>query len=264
MKVFLVNLDRSPDRLAYMHEQAQRCGLEFERLSAVDGRTMEIPFLGSTFADYLSPGERGCYASHLLFCKKIIDLGLPYAMVIEDDAILSADTLPVAERAVATAPKNWDFIHLAGLTRHATATVAHLDNAHRLVWYSRRPPFNSAGYLMSAAGAAKFLAARHRVVPNDADVRRQGVFKMNVYGIEPRVIGQTWAFASVADHNNTVSRRYRTIERSGRLSDWAWRARQIGPLGVAACALENTFIRFTNPIEWHRRRTRTDGPPPVA
>jgi glycosyl transferase, family 25 len=261
MKVFLINLDRSPDRLAFMQEQARTVGLELDRISAVDGRTMALPFLGNTFADYLSPGERGCYASHLLFCKKIIDLNLTHAMVIEDDAVLGPHSMPMAERAVAAAPADWDFIHLSGLTRHATSIIAQLDGTHKLVWYSRRPPFNSAGYLMSAAGAAKFLAPRHRILPNDADVRRQGVFQFNVYGVEPRIIGQTWAFKSVADHDNTVSRRYRRIERSGRLRDWAWRARQVGPSAVVQCAFENTFLRFTDPTEWRRRRERTDGPP---
>ena len=37
MKVYLINLDRHPDRLAHMREQLN--GIAFERIAAVDGRT---------------------------------------------------------------------------------------------------------------------------------------------------------------------------------------------------------------------------------
>ena len=37
MRVLLINLDRSPERLAEFRAEAARCGLVFERLPAVDG-----------------------------------------------------------------------------------------------------------------------------------------------------------------------------------------------------------------------------------
>jgi glycosyl transferase, family 25 len=254
MKVFLINLDRSPDRLAYMSAQADACGMTLERVPAVDGRTMAQPFLGNTFAEHLSMGERGCYASHLRCCQLIVELGLPYAMILEDDAILTPLTLPLAEQASARAPKKWDFIHLSGLTRHATAPMATLDKDHKLVWYSRRPPFNAAAYIMSAAGAAKFLEPQHRTVPNDSDVRRQGVFKLNVYGVEPRIVDQAWSFTSVAEHDTAGLPRHRAIERESRLKDWVWRTRQVGPITATACTLQNVLAHVTQTDKLRRQR----------
>jgi glycosyl transferase family 25 len=34
---YVINLDRSTDRLAFMHQQAERFGLPFERVPAIDG-----------------------------------------------------------------------------------------------------------------------------------------------------------------------------------------------------------------------------------
>ena len=41
MKAYLINLDRSPERLAHFSAQARRAGLAFERIAAVDGRTLD-------------------------------------------------------------------------------------------------------------------------------------------------------------------------------------------------------------------------------
>ena len=40
MRVLVINLDRSPERLAEFSAEAARCGLAFERLPAVDGRAL--------------------------------------------------------------------------------------------------------------------------------------------------------------------------------------------------------------------------------
>lgn len=255
MKVFLINLDRSPDRLAHMYAQARAAGIVFERVPGVDGRTMTGPFLGNTFAEYLSPGERGCYASHLLCCQLILEQKLPYAMVLEDDAVLGPDAVGIANQSADRAPQGWDFIQVSGLPRHATVRLAALGKGNTLVQYSRRPPFNATGYVMSSAGAAKYLAPRHRIVPNDNDVRRQSAFKFNVLGVEPRIVWPLGAFVSEAGHDDDISRRYRTIERDGRFRDWLWRARQIGPLGMAKCSIENTLQRL---VFREARRKRRD------
>jgi glycosyl transferase, family 25 len=58
MKVFVINLDRSPDRLARIQIQSDQLGFDFERVRAVDGRTMSEPFLGNTFDDLLTRRNR--------------------------------------------------------------------------------------------------------------------------------------------------------------------------------------------------------------
>jgi glycosyl transferase, family 25 len=244
MKVFLINLDRSPDRLAHMHAQAREADIEFERVSGIDGRTLVQPFLGSTFADYLSPGERGCYASHLLCCQMIMEQAVPHAMILEDDCDLGPHTRAVAESAVAQAPQGWDFIQLMRTSRHAMWPVAELPHGHQLVRFSRRPPYSAVGYLMSSGGARKFAQPRHRTVPNDSDVRRQWTFKFDVLGVTPGIVTHRYRFESTADHADELKKRHRKIERSGRMMDWAWRQSRLGLKGALVCAVKNQSQRF--------------------
>jgi GR25 family glycosyltransferase involved in LPS biosynthesis len=76
MRVFLINLDRRPDRLAAMKSQLDRLGIAFERFSAVDARTMDpaelsVPFAESGPLGALSPGDKGCTYSHIHIWRMI-------------------------------------------------------------------------------------------------------------------------------------------------------------------------------------------------
>ena len=98
--IFLINLDRSPDRLSFMQKQAERLSLVFERIRGVDGvRGLPdwlIPqFLSSdgAVASRMSNGEVGCYASHLVVFQEMVRRGLEAAIVLEDDVTLADDFL---------------------------------------------------------------------------------------------------------------------------------------------------------------------------
>ena len=90
--VFVINLDRSWQRREYMEGQANQLGLAYERISAVDG--LNVPeWLRSEFdgPHTMSPGEVGCYASHLVVAQRIVCA------------------------AIDAAPPDWDLIHLSSV-----------------------------------------------------------------------------------------------------------------------------------------------------
>jgi glycosyl transferase family 25 len=94
MRVFLINLDRRPDRLAAMKTQLDRLGIAFERFSATDAARMDPAELNAPFADdgplgALSPGDKGCTYSHLRVWQTIAAGPDEYAAVLEDDIRLS-------------------------------------------------------------------------------------------------------------------------------------------------------------------------------
>jgi GR25 family glycosyltransferase involved in LPS biosynthesis len=43
--IYIINLDRSPDRLCYMSEQLSKTEVPFERIVAVDGSQLEVEAL---------------------------------------------------------------------------------------------------------------------------------------------------------------------------------------------------------------------------
>ena len=104
MKTFLINLERSPERLAFMKEQLDRLGLPFLRIPAVDGRALSPSDRARRFSRVrsfiaakkrLSDAEIGVALSHGDCCRRMVAENVPLALVLEDDVAL-ADGFPEA------------------------------------------------------------------------------------------------------------------------------------------------------------------------
>jgi glycosyl transferase family 25 len=185
--IFLVNLDRSSDRLAFMQGQAERAGIAFERIPAVVGRNVP-EWLVDEFSDSgkMSDGEVGCYASHLTVAQTIVARGLPYAIVLEDDAELDVDFIQAAVGAIAAASTKWDYIHLSSIFKRAVvqASDAEIGDGRTLVRYVHGP-INTSAYVLSNRGARKWLAPTRRVRAIDLNNRYFWIQNLDVYGVCP-------------------------------------------------------------------------------
>ena len=96
MHAYVINLARSTDRRAHITAELQRVGLDFEFISAVDGRTLDLS--DSTLIDpslvsrcVFPAGTVGCALSHFHVYQKILEDGRDTALVLEDDVILPDD-----------------------------------------------------------------------------------------------------------------------------------------------------------------------------
>jgi glycosyl transferase family 25 len=133
----------------------------------------------------LSPGEIGCYASHLAVCRKIADGALASpTLILEDDVQLDANFGSLLVRLVQALPADWDIVRMSYPTKRATLHVAPILGAFELVRYSHVPTSTGA-YLLSRAGALKFLDARARDLPVDHDLRRVWAWNLRTYGVSP-------------------------------------------------------------------------------
>ena len=77
MKIYLINLDRQPERLAHMREQLS--GVAFERISAVEGSNDPPTTTG------LSRFELACLESHKLGWCQFLNGPEGCACFLEDD-----------------------------------------------------------------------------------------------------------------------------------------------------------------------------------
>ena len=112
MKKYLINLDRSLDRLQRFY--ALHSGMDdIIRSTAVDGYDLtrdELINDGVMQPDVsYSMTELGCYLSHTSLWKLCIDIGEPIT-VIEDDAVLSKDFHRNSAQLLSSLPQNWDFV----------------------------------------------------------------------------------------------------------------------------------------------------------
>ncbi|WP_136658905.1 glycosyltransferase family 25 protein [Nitratireductor sp. XY-223] len=94
MDTYLINLERSSDRLARMKSRFDRINVPFKRVPAIDGRLLDSSaverFLSKRRNRRWNYGEVGCFLSHLKAWRTFADSGDAHAAFFEDDAYLSS------------------------------------------------------------------------------------------------------------------------------------------------------------------------------
>lgn len=185
--LFFINRERDVVRRCHIERELARLPFHATRINAVDGRDLPSWLLHYfPDEDRLSPGEVGCYASHLQVAQIISAEQVPLALVIEDDAILEDDFLAVLREAIENLPPDWNFLHLSGKAAHAVKPIGEVGR-HRIVRYSRIPT-GTVAYLINFEGARKLLRPMPRRWPFDTDVRQPWQFGLDVYGISPPIV----------------------------------------------------------------------------
>jgi glycosyl transferase, family 25 len=189
--VFVINLDRSEDRLAHITREFERVGMAFERFPGVD-RVALPDSVKAYFCDPtgrivspLRPGEIGCYASHLSVWQRIV--GRDYVgavLVCEDDMALPDGFGALVASVVDHAPRGWSLINLSGRTKRAVVPMCKVANGHQLVRFSRDPG-SLAAYLINKDGARKLLQGGIRCRQVDQDTRRPWAFGISTFGLWP-------------------------------------------------------------------------------
>jgi glycosyl transferase, family 25 len=190
--IFYINRNRDVTRRAAMERELARHGLSAERVVAVEGQAVPASlkaqfFNGEKLWSGLSPGEVGCYASHLVAMTLLVERGLEHAVILEDDAILSDDFVACLSSAMRQAPAGWGLMHLCQTPTHAVKTIAELPNDRRLVRCSRIPT-RSQGYLVSRKGAEKFIVPRNRYWQFDVALQQPWTFGVDIFSITPAIV----------------------------------------------------------------------------
>ncbi|MDF1621761.1 glycosyltransferase family 25 protein [Pseudothioclava nitratireducens] len=121
LKVYLINLDRATERLARMTYRLNAVPLAFERVPAVDGRSLTFPTPDFSELSFKLlhgrrriPSEVGCYLSHVECARRLLATDARYALILEDDVAFSDDFAEVLEAAVACSA-SWDILRLSEL-----------------------------------------------------------------------------------------------------------------------------------------------------
>lgn len=246
LPVFLINLDRSQDRLAAFDAQARGIGLGYERFAAVNGRSGLPEPLRDEFArsDRLSNGEVGCYASHLSIARAVVQRDCSAAVVLEDDAVLVPDFLTCALQAIQSSPGGWDIIHFSTDYKRPAYRIASLDCGRQLVRHSRLPA-NTAAYAISRSGARKLGRPGARSIPIDMEFRYAWLRQLDIYGVYPAPVSQRPSARSTIDGAEPAPASQPTARRRHQKPDLLSQARGLfyvaSGLGVPAALSRLTF-----------------------
>lgn len=96
MRAYVINLARSLDRRTHVMAELDRTGLDYEFITAVDGRTIDLEDRRLVDPRLLAKnnfpaGTAGCALSHLQAYRRILEDGADAALVLEDDVELPDD-----------------------------------------------------------------------------------------------------------------------------------------------------------------------------
>lgn len=131
---YVINMDRSRDRMVDMARQCEEHGLTFERVPAVDGAALSRQQVARSTTrlcgHFCTPAMIGCALSHMRVWDLVAKRGHAVTLVMEDDAVLEPGFAAGVRRALRDVPDNWDVLLLGCFM---------LCNKSRTYWGPHRP-----------------------------------------------------------------------------------------------------------------------------
>ena len=244
-RIYVINLDRSPERLTRISGQLKKARLGFERVPAVDGRDLDLGESDVSMAQLvdvdhwrkyhhrtLLPAEVGCYLSHLNALDMFLASGRESALILEDDAEIP-ETLGSMLTALHRHRSEWDIVKLHA--RHPGPQIrrSRLGDQGWLTSYIADHA-GATAYLLNKEAAARLkaylLPAR---LPYDHLFHRGFAHGLRVRGVSPMPIRPANLDSIIESERGHACEKPRTL-----LQKWAdppYAARWRVPLVRAWC-----------------------------
>lgn len=203
--VYVINLERSADRLARVKKQLTKLDLSWQRVEAVDGKQLTSEQWSKVDqARYLrahgkkpTAGEVGCYLSHLRALETFLASDHTHALILEDD-ITPPDALPGLLQTLLTCAEDWDMVHLSGHRGACPIEIAKLDVSYHMALYLGRQT-GSGAYLVNRFAAKQLLDhLLPMMLPYDHAFNQAWRFCIKQRGIVPLPINQSSAFVNAS------------------------------------------------------------------
>ena len=203
LAVFVINLDTSRERMAQIETASEKAGLSLTRVAAIDGRVEDgTRWEGFDDAAFRRrngrnalPGEIGCYRSHLKALDRFVQSGAPHGLILEDDALPTADTASRIAAIIDAAP-DADVIRLISHRNRGFIARTETSAGDRLGTTLTGPQGSAAAYLVSRRGAERLLATLLPMsLPYDVALEQFWVNGADGYSVRDDVLGRS-------DHRN--------------------------------------------------------------
>lgn len=118
--VFVINLDRAPDRMKKIDTELRNLGVRYERIQAVDGKALsadEIRHWTTPSCERLcTKGAIGCALSHRKVWEETVRRGLRRVLVLEDDAHFGENFERRFTQTWKRLPSDWDMVYIGCTT----------------------------------------------------------------------------------------------------------------------------------------------------
>lgn len=197
MKFYVINLDRSPQRLESIRKNFERFGLDFVRVPAVDGTALSDETIAAVydpgrnrrrFFTQLKRGEIACFMSHRSAWQRLLESSDDYAIVMEDDMEWLADPSQIIRDLdpVMNDPEG----RIVKL--FCKRSVGEAPASDRPIGVMEQPvvvPLGMVAYAVNRAGAERLLKATARFwEPVDVAVQRWWDTEVRVFTCKPSLV----------------------------------------------------------------------------
>ena len=194
MRAIVISLPDASDRRLGMRERLGKLGIEYEFLDAVRGtdaygdpglydKCEALKVEGRE----LRPGEVGCALSHAKAYGEIVRRGIPWALVLEDDAILHDELPGILRRLEAGILEQGDLVFLERCDYVRPGSSRVLTEPFRIgepILVRAGATAQSAGYIITRVAALAMMAENLPVrFPADSWGHYKGLVRYR--GIQP-------------------------------------------------------------------------------
>ena len=197
MKTFVINMEKDVEKREKISMQLSlQPYLDSEIIKACEGRTLSenelkkianIEFFRQRYGIQATLPALGCSISHYNVYKKIVQSNIKYALILEDDAILSEDLASVLSQFQSIFYSQTPTVMLLtpDFIYHKDEVV---ENKNDFQVVKVRNGYMTSGYLINYAGANLLLRVQSPVKYIADD---WGVFQLNgleLYGVTPHLV----------------------------------------------------------------------------
>jgi glycosyl transferase family 25 len=195
VRVYVINLDRSTQRLQEITAQLSKFGLSFHRIAAVDGKLatsaqqalLDEKTYQLRHGKISLPGELGCYLSHVEAIREFLKSEYSFAVILEDDAILENGFIEVLLH-LSRHPNQWDMVKLSGVHSGSPVAVQRInDQAHLSIMFSKCTC--SSAYMINRKAAKSYSnGLLPMTLPYDHEFDKGWTYGIKVRAVTPFVV----------------------------------------------------------------------------
>lgn len=216
--IYLINLKKSPERLAKSKKRLAEQNVDFTRVEGVLGHDLSedeikqhyCPDLNvSKYHTALTKGQIGCYLSHRKVWQLIAEGEDDFGIILEDDFVLPGNLIDAIE-CIENIDFSWDLIKLAAYQsrERKIAFEQALNDDFNIVVHAK-PMSGGAATALTKAAAKKLLAATNKFGrPCDTDIQHFWETNVNVLSLMPYPVAQDMAFESTISAKKEQREKY--------------------------------------------------------
>lgn len=127
-KIYVINMDKDRERMLILDKKLKKLGLEYERISGVDG---EKKYKELNVKTKLRPGQLGCLLSHLKILEKAKKNNYQNILIFEDDVIFCKNFIEKLVKLLKKVKHNeghFDILYLGCSQKHDWKNIVDKGN----------------------------------------------------------------------------------------------------------------------------------------